>query len=430
MKALVRLAIVGGVAGAIVAAVIFGPAAVRSMSTPKKASIDTLTITKQSFERVIPAEGYLKAEQATPMSAPPGRMPLKIAWIKENGSQVKEGEVVVRFDRAQFERDMADGKSDEEVAVAQLSSERIQSKTTQASRSRTAALARMDLEVTKARANEGTEEIYSRNEVLNSRIDGKLSEARVEHSGKGNRIDRSISRKKLELLALQKKAAELKISKAASGLERMEVTAPHDGIFVYEDSEQKAGDMVYPGRKIGRLPLVETMEAEVFVLEADAMGLVPEIPASIFLESDGATPFEAKIKKVDALAKRRQNSVPIKYFAVTLAIAETDKAVMKPGQRVRASLLVAAIDALVVPRQCVFDVDGEIVVYRQRANSFEPVKVKLGPGTPGRVVIEEGLDAGDVIAAQNPFAVAGDKDNESETGSDSAEVGASGGKGP
>lgn len=428
MKGLLRLAIVGAIAGAVVALAIFGPSMLRSLSSPKKASIETLTVISESFERVIPAEGYLKAEQATPVSAPPGRKPLKIAWIKENGSPVKEGEVVVRFDRTQFERDLADGESDEEVAEAKLASERVQSKTTQTSRSRNAALARMDLEVTKARANEGTESIYSRNEILNSRIDGQLSEARVQHSGKGNRIDRSISRKKIELLALQKKAAELKISNAASGLERMEVTAPHDGIFVYHNSEQKAGDMVYPGRPIGRLPLVDTMEGEVFVLEADAMGLEPEIPASLFLESHGDKAFKAEIKKVDALAKRRQDEVPIQYFAVTLAIAETDTALMKPGQRVRASLFISAIDAIVVPRQCVFDLDGELVVYRQVAGSFEAVKVKLGPGTPGRVVIEEGLSAGDVIAAQNPFDVTSDDEAESETGSSS--TGASGGDSP
>ncbi len=427
MKILVRLGIAGGALGALVALVIFGPSALRSLSTPKKVSIETLVVTRESFERIVPAEGYLKAEKATPVTAPPGRKPLKIAWIKENGSPVKEGEVVVRFDRTQFERDLADGKSDEEVAEAKLSSERVQSTTTRTSRDRKATLARMDLEVTKARADEGSEAIYSRNEILNSRIDGQLSEARVEHSGKGNRIDRSISRKKIELLALQKKAAGLKIANASSGLQRMEVTAPHDGIFVYHRSEQKAGDVVWPGRPIGRLPLVDTMEAEVFVLEADAMGLKPDIPASLFLESHGAKAFEAKIKKVDALAKRRQDEVPIQYFAVTLAIAETDTALMKPGQRVRASLLIAAIDAIVVPRQCVFDLDGGIVVYRKAAGSFEAVKVKLGPGTPGRVVIEEGLAAGDVIAAQNPFDVAGDDDKETETPADPAEV--SGGEG-
>jgi hypothetical protein len=424
--ALKRLALFGALAGALVALAMFGPKLVRSLSEPAKPQIPTITLESESFERIIPAEGYLKAEQATPLSAPPGRTPLKIAWMKDNGSPVKKGEVVVRFDRSQFERDLANGKSDEEVAQAQLASERVQSKNAQSSRSRTAELAQMDLEVTKTRASEGTEAIYSRNEILNSRIDGQLSEARVAHSGKGNRIDRSISRKKIELLALQKQAAELKISRAASGLERMEVSAPHDGIFVYNDSDQKAGDVVYPGRPLGRLPLVDIMEAEVFVLEADAMGLKAEIPATLYLESTGARAFEASIKKVDALAKRRQEDVPIQYFAVTLAIAKTDTALMKPGQRVRASLHLGAVEGLVVPRQCVFELDGEIVAYRQREDSFEAVKIKLGAGTPGRVLVEEGLAPGDVIATKNPFQVTTEDTESGETSTES-EAGATSG---
>jgi HlyD family secretion protein len=407
-----------GVVLVLIAAVVWGPGALRELRAPNERGIQTITVATEAFERVIPAEGYLKAEKATPITGPPGRSRLKIAWLKENGSAVKEGDVVVRFDRAKFETDLENGKSDAEVAEAKLSSERVQSKNAQTSRSRTAAMAEMDLQVTQDRAKEGGEDIYSRNELLNSRIDGLLSEARVEHSGKGNRIDRSISRKKIELLKLQKKAAELSIEQAKAGLGRMEVVAPHDGIFVYHNAQLKAGDMVYPGRPIGRLPLVDSMEAEVFVLEADAMGLKPDIPATLSLEAHGDKNYEASIKKVDALAKRRQRQVPIQYFAVTLAIAKTDNKLMKPGQRVNASLHVAVVDALVVPRQCIFDLDGEIVVYRRTASSFEAVKVKLGAGTPGRVVVDEGLNAGDVIATQHPFELDNEDDKESESSSE------------
>lgn len=378
----------------------------RAMHAPNKASIATITLETEAFLRTIPAEGYLKAEQATPISAPPGRQALKIAWLKENGSSVKQGEVVVRFDRSQFERNLEDGESDKEVARAKLASERVQSGDARASRIRTADLARMDLEVTKARAEEGREAIFSKNEILTSRIDDQLSEARVEHAGETNRIDQSISRKKIELLALQKKAADIKISQANSGLERMEVTAPHDGIFVLEKADLKAGDMVYPGRPIAKLPLLDTMEAEVFVLEADAMGLAVGIGASLHLEAHPEAAFAASIKKVDALAKRRQKEVPIQYFAVTLAIEKTNTKLMKPGGRVKASLTIDSLDAIVVSRQHIFNVDGTMVAYRRGVSGFEAVKVKLGPGTPGRIVVEEGLASGDVIATRDPFKVA------------------------
>jgi multidrug efflux pump subunit AcrA (membrane-fusion protein) len=43
------------------------------------------------------------------------------------------------------------------------------------------------------------------------------------------------------------------------------------------------------------------------------------------------------------------------------------------------------------------------VVYVQRGWEFEPVEVKLGVAALGRVVIESGLEEGDLIALQNPL---------------------------
>ena len=62
----------------------------------------------------------------------------------------------------------------------------------------------------------------------------------------------------------------------------------------------------------------------------------------------------------------------------------------------RATLLLEQIDdALLVPRQAVFDREGSSVVYRKNGEGFEPVKVKLGPSTMGRVVVESGIKPGE-----------------------------------
>ncbi|HSN28104.1 MAG TPA: hypothetical protein VLT45_17575, partial [Kofleriaceae bacterium] len=63
-------------------------------------------------------------------------------------------------------------------------------------------------------------------------------------------------------------------------------------------------------------------------------------------------------------------------------------------------------DAVAVPRQAVFDRDGKTVVYRQKADGFEPVPVELGAATSGRVVIKTGLEADDVIALRDPTQAA------------------------
>jgi multidrug efflux pump subunit AcrA (membrane-fusion protein) len=95
--------------------------------------------------------------------------------------------------------------------------------------------------------------------------------------------------------------------------------------------------------------------------------------------------------------------VPIQYFGVTLDLERTDPSVMKPGQRVRAILMLDELeDVLVVPRDAVFDDDDRKIVYRRANWSFEPVEVELGPSALGRVVIESGVEEGDVIALKDP----------------------------
>ena len=112
--------------------------------------------------------------------------------------------------------------------------------------------------------------------------------------------------------------------------------------------------------------------------------------------------------RVDSLAKPRILGSPVQYFAVTLALDRTDPQVMKPGQRVQANLLLdRRQDALLVPRQAVFDREGRSVVFRKGEHGFAPVEVKLGASTMGRIVVESGIAAGDVLALRDPTRPAG-----------------------
>ena len=98
--------------------------------------------------------------------------------------------------------------------------------------------------------------------------------------------------------------------------------------------------------------------------------------------------------------------VPIQYFAVVVAMDKTDPLVMKPGQRVRAKLLLddaKSADALIVPRQAIINKEGKNYVYRRSSSGeFEQVPVELGPATSGRVAITKGLSEGDQIALRDP----------------------------
>jgi hypothetical protein len=76
---------------------------------------------------------------------------------------------------------------------------------------------------------------------------------------------------------------------------------------------------------------------------------------------------------------------------------------MKPGHRVVAELVLdERKDVLSVPRQAVFERAGTKIVYVRRGEEFEATAVRLGPAALGRIVVEEGLAAGERIALRDP----------------------------
>jgi multidrug efflux pump subunit AcrA (membrane-fusion protein) len=365
-------------------------------------------VKKEAFVRRVTAEGNLRAVKATPVTAPPSTGdfgPMKIAWLAPDGAAVKAGEVVVRFDPTEPEKQLRDGQSDLAAASAKLAEEQIKSRTAVDNRDSAANLAGAELDQQR-KFQSKDKEIFSRNTIVEAEIDEKLAGAKQQHAEQTKQIERKLAQSKAGVIAVEKQKAEIAISHAKSALQSMEIKAPHDGILVlkrnWKGELPKVGDQLWPGQPFAEIPLLDTMEAEVFVLEVDGNGISEKQPAELVVEARPDITYKGTIKLVDKLAKPRVPGVPVQYFAVVVSLDKTDHDVMKPGQRVRATLILDKADALVVPRQAVIGKDGKNVVYRRGAHGFEPVEVELGAGTSGRVVVTKGLDAGDVIALRDP----------------------------
>ncbi len=133
------------------------------------------------------------------------------------------------------------------------------------------------------------------------------------------------------------------------------------------------------------------MQAEVFVLEADAAGLAAGQSVTLFLEADSHTIFKGKVKSVDKVARPRIPRHPVQYFGVTVELEKTDPRLMKPGARVRAVLEVEnRANAVAIPRQALFETEGKKIVYRRKDGHFDPVDVTIGSSSAGRVVVTKG----------------------------------------
>jgi len=394
----------------------------------KDASGDVPTHTvgePEKFVRRVTADGYLKAVEATPVTAPQdSERPLKIAWLVPDGTRVKKGEAIVRFDFSEMEKQLRDSEDDVRSAERQVKKEKIDARVVDEKHGRTAELADREVDVAREFALED-DDILSRNEIIETRIDIDIASAKAEHAREVKRIEGSVAKSKIALHEISKRQANNEVERAKTGLANLEVQAPHDGILVlrrdWRGRTLQVGDTVWRGQKLAELPLVAVMEAELFALEADAGDLAVDQRAEVVIEAHPEQIHPGKVKRVDALAKPRHQEVPVQYFGVTVELEKTDPATMKVGQRVRATIIIELDDAIVVPRQAVFDDDGQHVVHRKSATGFEKVPVELGPSSAGRVVITEGLSAGDEIALRDPTrAVDQLLDAENEEKSDKA----------
>ena len=401
----------GRALGALAAAAALGGGAwayLRPGGAAEPSGVPTATVVEDRLVRRVNAEGNLRALKATPLIVPKtsAQGAMKVAWLAPDGSIVKQGDVVVRFDRSGPEKQLADGQADLASASARRKAEQIKAGAAVAARDTTAQLAAEELDQTR-RFQSKDKEIFSRNQIIESEIDEGLATARKRHAEQTKSVERDLSRSKVGLIAVEQQKAELAINHARSALDSMEVRAPHGGIFVLQRNWRgeypKIGQQMWPGQRVADIPLLETMEAEVFVLEVDGSGLAEQQRAEIVIEARPETVHRGKVRLVDKLAKPRIDNVPIQYFAVVVELERTDPAVMKPGARVRARLILDEERALVVPRQAIFNKEGKSFVYRRTARGdFESVPVELGAATSGRVAVTRGLAAGDAIALRDP----------------------------
>jgi HlyD family secretion protein len=371
--------------------------------------VPVAAVARRDFVHIVPAEGNLRAARSTPLLVPRSTSDFfRVAWMAPDGEVVHAGDVVVRFDPTEIEKTLADAAGDLSSAHLKADKQQASDRAEIAKLEQDAAVARNELENAK-RFQKKDATVFSRNEIIQSEMDENLAGERERHAREVGRTRQDLARADLGLAAVDIRQAELKIRQARANLSALAVVAPHDGVLVYKRDYRgdlpRIGDQVYSGSALAEIPDLSVMQAEVYVLEADAGGLAAGRPATLTVESAPGIERAARIARVDSLAKPRLKGSPVQFFAVTLDLARTDPRRMKPGQRVAVLLRLAERrGALVVPRQAVFQRHGRNVVYRrQPGGAFAEVPVEVGPADLGTTVITAGLKAGDLVALRDPL---------------------------
>ncbi len=174
-------------------------------------TIPVSEVTRGRFVNRVNAEGVLAAETATQITVPPNRRGMMyIGWLAEDGSAVKEGDLLVQFDSTDLENELLETQDELAQTMRRRDQRLRQEDTALTNLQRDAQMAERQLEYSRTVQSKDPE-IFSRQEIIESEIDSTLATRRRDNATRTREIREELGAVELALLDLQRERADLDI---------------------------------------------------------------------------------------------------------------------------------------------------------------------------------------------------------------------------
>ena len=194
---------------------------------------------------------------------------------------------------------------------------------------------------------------------------------------------------------------------------RCVVTAPDDGQVIYDHERDnwgrseyqiKQGTIVHERRVVIRLPDPKQMQVVAKVAEARIDHIKVGMPVEIEVEGLPDVALKGKVTRVNEYpASENWYNANIKEYATTVEVFNPP-AGLRPGMTARVAIRVETIDdVLLVPIQSVVEREGKYYCLRRSGATIEPREVLTGSTNEKFIVIHDGLKLDDEVLL-NPRA--------------------------
>ncbi len=325
--------------------------------------------------------GMLEAETATHIAAPNVNQERKLTDLIPEGTIVKKGDVLAKFDTAKLEELLEnlersglhsrrkDIEMEEEIKIADLNAAH-----------------------QTAIENAKLAELTFKSMAYAAKLDRDAAEARLNNSKNeikvaANRVKQEENRRDVQLRQADDLIAEndRKIEETKQAIQDFTVTAPEDGIVVYPlikvsglTRKAQIGDQLYKAQIFLIIPNLFKMTAQLEVAEEDIRRVKIGQEAGIILEAFKDAQFTGDVYNIAPLAHVKENNEFIKVFTVGIRVKERDLERLRPGMNARVTLRLAAHEkAWTLPLNAVISEDGATVVYVEKDGAIRTAPVEV-----------------------------------------------------
>ena len=375
----------------------------------KEPNLPAFQVQRAEFVDGLQFRGELKALKSVTISAPPDVGMLQILKLATDGSQVKQGEVVVQFDPSKTRQELAQDRSVLKSADAQIEQGRAQGKLTEEEDTTALMKARYELESAKLDASKG--EIVSQIEGAEAGLKVTDAEQALREAAEKLKSDRAKNQATISAYRNASAKAKFDAERAARELDSMVLKAPSDGtirlISTWHDGSEgpfKAGDRAWSGAPIAELPDSSSLRISAHVDETERGRLALGQQATLQLDAIPDRQFTGNIERIGTIATTDFSAgwpFP-RNFDLELAIDQKDPR-LRAGMTVQITVIVERIpNAISIPTQASFVKSGRTVAYVWGGSEFEERPIQIERRSRDRCLISSGLRPGDRVAMKDP----------------------------
>ncbi len=363
----------------------------------------TASAVKEDFRAVVEAGGKLETEVAYEIGPPSIQdyWEYSLTWMIPEGSRVKQGDVIARFDPTQIEENLREHQAKLATALQEREKEE---------RNLEISLRQLDLDLVKAEGEldkldveqAAPTELLSSVEVEQLRLRRQLAQRRVEFLREKIAFQKELVKSKLDLLEVKKKFAEGKIAYNQDARSRFDVKAPVSGLVVYipkrNGDRWEVGESVWMMAKIMKVADVSTLRVEADVLEVDSASIAVGQPSEVEVDALPGLRMRSEVASIGRMVRPKSQQDPTSVFDAIIPLAGVDTEAMRPGMGVHVKIETQRLpDRLTIPLEAVrADAQGTYVEV-VAGGGVERRAVTLGARNRERVVVESGLAEGEVV---------------------------------
>lgn len=370
-------------------------------------TVEEIVVQPRTVTFGVEATGALRAASMQNI-APPADLgnywELQIVSMAPEGKDVKPGENLVTLAVPKIAEDLQVAQTEAQQAAKELEKAQSQAKVEQQDLETKLATAQNNYDKFKLKQSSTTVQVSLAKDLEIDRLE--LEQARREVVALTENLEwqRKASEANVGLIASKKSLAENTVQKLLASMNSLQLKADRSGIVIYKqrwnNEKLKVGDTIWRGQTILGIPDLNTLVLDVYVPEVDVSKIKLGQPVEITIDALQGKTYMGKVTQVGTLIHPKSYDIPNKVLDVQINFDELDVAVMRPAMSVKAKIETGTRErSMTLPLTAIRTTAAGSLVKRKTEQGWAEIPVKLGETVGAEVVIAEGLNPGDHIAA-------------------------------